>query len=364
MKKYGWVLAAALFLFTGARLSAQDFIYTDATTLPVFGKVCPDTYEPFSRLPGKLETVSREAVWKLGRDSAGEYLRFTSDAGAFQFRWTSTFNKLYNNMSLCVVRGLALYVNDGGEWVYVETARPNRKGIDSEYKIACSKLAGQMHEYLLYLSLYDGVKQLEIGVPEGCRIEAPKLDSPRSAKAVVMYGTSILQGASASHPGMSGTNQLTRMLDRQIINLGFSGNALLDMEIAELMAAYPDPGVFVLDNMPNGGPELTLEKEAAFFRILRKAHPEVPVVFVEHPNYPGMRFDDAREKNVLSRNEALHKVFEQLIAEGEKNIYLVGAMEMLGEDNVGTIEGTHFTDIGFTSYANTLAPVLKVLLER
>jgi len=358
------VSALAFLILPEPSLHGQEYVYTDATTLPVFGKVRPDTYEPFSRLPKELETVSRPAIWKLGRNSAGEYIRFSSDAGAFSLKWTSTFNQKSTNMTACVVNGLALYVRDGGEWIYVGTGRPNGKDGGNISIISCSKLGGKMHEYLLYLSLYDGVRTLEIGVPEGCMIADPNLNSPRCEKPVIMYGTSILQGASASHPGMSGTNQLTRLLDRQIINLGFSGNALLDMEIAELMAAYPDPGVFVLDNMPNGNPELTLEKEAAFFRILRKAHPDVPVVFVENPNYPGMRFDEAREKYVLVRNEALHKVFDQLIAEGEKNIYLVGAMEMLGEDNVGTIEGTHFTDIGFTSYANTLAPVLKVLLER
>lgn len=364
MKK---IILLALAVLMPLFMRAQDYVYIDATTFPVFGKVCKDTYEPFSRLPARLDSICRPAVWRLGRDSAGEYVRFSSDAGSFILSWTSTFGVESTNMSYCCVRGLALYVNDGGEWVYVGTGRPanNKNGVvpkESTSKISCSKLAGQMHEYMLYLSLYDGVSKLEIGVPEGYKVEAPALNSPRAEKAVVMYGTSILQGASASHVGMAGTNQLVRLLDRQVINLGFSGNALLDMEIAELMAAYPDPGVFVLDNMPNGTPELTREKEAAFFRILRKAHPNVPVVFVEGPNYPGMRFDDGREKYVKSRNEALHEVFNGLVAEGEKNIYLVPAANMLGEDNIGTIEGTHFTDIGFTNYANILAPVLKQLL--
>lgn len=348
-------------------LSAQEqkkeYVYTDALNLPVYGKVCTETYEPFSRLPASLEGVCRPPVWRLGRDSAGEYVRFSSDAGSFNLRWTSTFRTKSTNMTPCGVSGLALYVNDGGEWIYVGTGRPSLNEKESESKISCSKLAGEMHEYMLYLSLYDGVLKLEIGVPEGYRVEAPVIDSPRSAKAIVMYGTSILQGASPSHAGMSGSNQLVRILNRQVINLGFSGNALLDMEIAELMAAYPDPGVFVLDNMPNGTPELTREKQAAFFRILRKAHPGVPVVFVENPNYPGMRFDAGREKYVRARNAALREVFDGLLAEGEKDIYLVGAMDMLGEDNVGTIEGTHFTDIGFTSYAGILSAVLKPLLD-
>ena len=341
---------------------AQNYVYTDATTLPVFGKVCDSTYESFSRLPASLEGSIRPAVWKLGRNSAGIYVRFRSDAGVYDFRWYSLFVTPSVNMTACTVRGLALYVFDEGEWVYVNTARPPKSGNEASYKIGCSKLKGSMHEYMVYLSLYDGVGKLEIGVPEGYSVEAPKLNSPRKEKAVVMYGTSILQGASSSHPGMCGTAQLSRILDRQVINLGFSGNALLDMEIARLMAAYPDPGVFVLDNTQNGTPELYLEKEADFYRILRAAHPDVPVVFVDHPNYPGIRFDEGRDRMIREKNQAFHKVFDDLVAAGEKNIYMVSSMEMLGQDNVGTVEGVHFTDIGFVSYANTLAPILAKLL--
>ncbi len=344
---------------------ATDFVYVDAGNLPVFGKVCADTYGRYSRLPASLKGVSRDAVWRLGLDSAGEYIRFRSDAGVFDFRWKSSFRTKSVNMTACTVSGLALYVFDKGEWIYVGTARPDSKGgLESSYKVSCNKLTGQMREYMLYLSLYDEVKDLEIGVPEGRAVESPQLNSPRVEKPVIMYGTSILQGASSSHPGLCGTALLGRMLDRQVINLGFSGNALLDMEIAELMAAYPDPGVFVLDNMPNGTPELTREKEAAFFRILRDAHPDVPVVFVENPNYPGMRFDKGRENYVLVRNEALREVYDSLKTCGDKKIYLVGAMKMLGEDNTGTVEGTHFTDVGFISYSKILYKTLKKLLKK
>mgnify|MGYP002508477446 CR=1 FL=1 len=46
-----------------------------------------------------------------------------------------------------------------------------------------------------------------------------------------MYGTSILQGGCATRPGMAHTNILQRRLNREGVNLGFSGNARLDPEI-------------------------------------------------------------------------------------------------------------------------------------
>lgn len=358
-----------LLLFAAVGLQAQTFTYSDASNLPLFGKICEDTFEPYSRLPERVKdsllAKKREAVWSLGRASAGEFIRFSSDAGQFSFRWYTSMNKTLDNMALCGVRGMALYTIDKGQWIYVGTARPRfAKGQEYyESTINCRKLAGQNCEYMLYLSLYDGIKNLQIGVPEGRNLNLPETNSPLATKPIIMYGTSILQGASASHPGMCSTNQLSRRLNRVVINLGFSGNALLDTEIAELMAAYPDPGVFVLDNTPNGSPQMTLEKEEAFFRILRNAHPTVPVVFVGMPMYPGGRFDEKRENMCVEREKAMKSVYDKLVKSGEKNIYFVPGSKLLPKDNVGTIEGTHFTDIGFTQYTDVLAPVLKKIMN-
>ena len=46
-------------------------------------------------------------------------------------------------------------------------------------------------------------------------------------KPIVLYGTSIAQGACASRPGMAWGNIVQRNLDLPLINLGFSGNGRL-----------------------------------------------------------------------------------------------------------------------------------------
>ena len=136
-------------------------------------------------------------------------------------------------------------------------------------------------EFMLYLSMYDGVKSIEIGVDKGAYIEQPAVNSPSQEKPIVMYGSSILQGGCASRPGMAFTNIISRETDRTVFNLGVSGNALLDMEIAELMASVKDPGLFILDYVPNSKAERIREAGEEFFRIFREAHPDVPIIFVE-----------------------------------------------------------------------------------
>ena len=54
----------------------------------------------------------------------------------------------------------------------------------------------------------------------------------RNDKPIVVYGTSITQGACASRPDSHGPNAiLGRKLDRPVINLGFSGNGRLGKEL-------------------------------------------------------------------------------------------------------------------------------------
>ena len=216
---------------------------------------------------------------------------------------------------------------------------------------------------MLYLSLYDGVKSLEIGVDEGAYLGQPEVASPSTEKPIVMYGSSILQGGCASRPGMAYTNIIGRRFDREVFNLGFSGNARLDMEIAHLMASVKAPGAFVLDFVPNSSDKLINEAAEKFFRVLRDAHPDVPVIFVEDPIFPRTAFDTKLHEEVVGRNIAMTQLFKRLKKAGERKIYYVSAQKMLGDDGDATVDGSHFTDVGALRYVENIMPALKKALK-
>lgn len=360
MKRF--LVSLFLAVTLAAIVSGTEYKYSDARNFVILGKITPDTSGPYTRFPESLKAGMRDKVWNLGLCSAGICVRFSSDAGEFKARWTTADRHVGDNMTYILKAGMALYVLDKGEWVYVSAFRPGNvepKDEKREFTIRCTKLEGQMHEYMLYLGMYDSFQSVEIGVPEGRRMAMPTIDSPKASYPVIAYGTSILQGASASHPGLAGTNLLGRILDRQVINLGFSGNALLDFDVAEYMASYPTPGAYIIDNGPNGTPELTREKLERFYRILRDAHPDTPVFFVGMPLYPRVRFDVKGGNGTLARREAILDVFGKLKKSGEKNIYYVDSDRVLREDNIGTVEGTHYTDMAFNRWAETLAKAMK-----
>ncbi len=366
--------------------SASSATFYDAAFFPLYGKaetddlnasassalsITPGVLSPlpdscrtasqttrYRRLPQRLKGVSRDAVWRLGCNSAGLYIRFRSNSSAIYARWESEGPKLMNHMTMTGIRGLDLYVLEDGEWNFLGSGRP--KNATEAYTEACiiGNMEPLMREYMLYLSLYDGVKSLAIGVDGSAQILLPEAETPSAESPVVFYGTSILQGGCANRPGMAFTNIISRRIGRECINLGFSGNALLDMEIAELMAAVENPAVYVFDYVPNASAQMIQEHGEEFFRIVRDAHPDVPIIFVENPIFPHARLDREMNEKITNKNIQQRALYERLKKSGEKKLFYLPAEGMIGEDYEATVDGVHFTDVGMLRYTDHIMPLL------
>ena len=335
--------------------------FVDAAAFPLYGKISDETDNRYERLPSKLKGVSRDALWYLGRNSAGLYIRFRSNSSSIHLRWEAMFNNSMNHMTDTGTKGMDLYTIHDGGWRHVCSARPTGR---HNTTAVIRHMDPVEREYMLYLPLYDGVTSLEIGVDNDAYIEQPAVQRPSVEKPVVMYGTSILQGGCANRPGMAHTSIISRRLDREVMNLGFSGNAFLDMEIAELMASVEDPGVYVMDYVPNASAEAIDELGEKFFRVVRDAHPDVPVIFIEDPFFTHSLFDNKILEEITKKNEAQKRLFDKLKKSGEKHIYYIRAEGMIGEDGEATVDGCHFTDLGAMRYVDHVLPVIRKALRK
>lgn len=345
-------------------ISLHAQVWTDAASLPLYGKATEETVTRYSRLPASLQEVCRKPVWRLGQNSAGEYIRFRTDSPTLWVRWESQTAHVMNHMSPTGSRGLDLYVHTDGGWRFVRSARPELKASETTRKVL-SEMEPEMREYMLYLSLYDGVTSLKIGTEEGHPVLPGAVPTPRAGQPVVMYGTSITQGGCVSRPGMCYTSIMSRELDREFINLGFSGNALLDPEIAELMASVPDPALFVLACVENATAEQIAERGESFFRTLRKAHPAVPVVFVQAVRYAHSALDRKEAARMEAKMAAWQALYDRLRKAGEKRIYFAdpGGSEAFS-DAEQSVDGCHLTDLGTMRFSEELLPTLKKALRR
>lgn len=356
------LLAYILFFVAIQTLAAQNaIVYKDASEFPFYGRIHNEQNNLYGRLPLSFEEVSRSSVWRLGRNSAGIAVRFRTNSTSVHVKWESLYGKVMNHMAPVGIRGLDLYALEDGKWRYVCCARP---AVDkfTEYCII-KNMNTEYKEFILYLSLYDGLKSLEIGGDEGAVFTSPQVDSPKREKPIVFYGSSILQGGCVTRPGMLFTSIISRELDREVFNLGFSGNAKLDKEIAEYMASVKDPGLFVLDYAPNCTAAMIDKDAEKFFRILRDAHPDVPIIIIEVPYYPSKDFDQKMMEDLQQRNAAQSRLYEKLKKDGEKKIYYIKSDKLLAGNKDATVDGVHYTDLGAVLHSEAILPVIRKALK-
>ena len=339
--------------FVGA---AAQVKYYSADAFTLLGKASALTETRYERLPAKLHEVSRPRLWHLGKNTAGLAIRFTSNSSSISLKWESLNGFHMAHMTDVCAKGLDLYCFSDGRWKFVNSALPQAK--QTEYKVV-ENMESQERDFMLYLPLYDGIKSLQIGIDSLSYIRKSEKGSFENKQPIVFYGTSILQGGCASRPGMAFTNILSRWLGRECINLGFSGNAFLDFEIAELMSDVDSVAAFVLDFVPNVTIEQMEEKMEKFYTIIRSKHPKTPVLFVEDPMFTLTDYDQKMDKKVRGLNEKIGEIFKRLSQKGEKNIYYVSSEKLIGEDREGTVDGIHFTDLGMMRYAELMYPILK-----
>ena len=354
------VVAAVTGASTAAKKPAKGddgLAWHDVSAWPVEGRGWTDTEAPFDRLPKRAKTIVRKAVWGLSRHSAGLCVRFEADATEIRARWTLRSRSLAMvHMPATGVSGLDLYARDGaGAWRWLAVGRP--AGATTKAKLAGGLPAGK-RAYTLYLPLYNGVSSLEIGLaPKSTVRPLPR----RKTRPVVAYGTSILQGGCASRPGMVHTSILSRRLDREFINLGFSGSGTMDPEIAALMAEL-DAGAYVIDCLPNLTAAAVTQRTAPLVRTLRKARPKAPIVLVEDRTYASAwLLSGQRSRNATSR-KALRKAYDALVADGVRGLHYVPGEKLLGADGEATVDSSHPTDLGFVRMADALEPILRPLV--
>jgi lysophospholipase L1-like esterase len=331
--------------------------WVDVRQWPVEGKGWKETERFFDRLPAKAKAAVRPAVWSLSRHSAGMCVRFETDSPLVAARWSLLSPSLaMDHMPATGVSGLDLYARDeAGRWRWLAVGRPTAPKMEAT--LAGSLPPGR-RAYCLYLPLYNGVEALEVGVAPGAAI-APL--PPRATKPMVFYGTSIVHGGCASRPGMAHPAILGRRLDRAVVNLGFSGNGTMDIELATLFGEL-DACVYVIDCLPNMAADQVAQRTEPFVRTLRQARPKTPIVLVEDRTYANAWLvAGSRERHAGSR-AALRRAFDGLAAAGVSGLHYLPGDKLLGDDGEATVDSSHPTDLGFVRMADALEPVLRPLV--
>ena len=315
----------------------------------------------YYRFPDKAEKTVRPPVWRLSHQSAGMSIVFRSNAPEIKIRYTVRGGLNMPHMPSTGVSGVDMYATDidgrkrwcAGRYAFKDT-------ITYTYsKLWYATTPSKGYEYEVYLPLYNSVKWLEVGVTDGYDL---RFLPASQEKPIVLYGTSIAQGACASRPGMAFGNIIGRELQHPVINLGFSGNGQMEPEVFDLLSEI-DAQLFILDNMPNLNNDRTgfiYERATNGIRKLRQKT-DAPILLVEHNGYSNEYTSLEWEESYRLTNTELRKVYRTLKEEGISNLHYL-TKEEIGFNQEAMVEGVHPSDLGMQIYANAYIPKIKEIL--
>src|SRR6185503_9255524 len=181
--------------------------------LPWFKEDKPNLY----RLPIRLKSTFRKEVWDLAENTSGGRIRFRTNSGKLNLKAKCANEWTMYHITSIGQNGFDVYVNGlyRGSTQEIKADR----NVVGEWELGEK---GVEKDVTLYMPLYKGATIQQIELDKDATIGPPspfKLKDP-----VVYYGTSITQGGCASNPGTSYEAILSRRLNADFVNLGFSGN--------------------------------------------------------------------------------------------------------------------------------------------
>ena len=330
--------------------TSRDVKYHGKNFFSLEGTLIPDSLKQnrYDRLPISYKEIVRKPVWDLSKSSAGMSIRFISNSKIISVKWTILNDLKMNHMAETGIKGIDLYLKNKDNWQYINTGRP--KGIKNE-SILIDNMTEKMREFKIFLPLYDGVVNIEVGIDSNSVIKKPLKNNK---KPIIFYGTSITQGGCASRPGMAHTNIISRKLDLDCINFGFSGNGRMEQPIAKLISESK-PLFYVIECMPNMiNAENVTNKTIPLVDTIRENNTEAPIILVDYFIPTTSILDKKTENEIRGMNLALKTEYEKMISNGYNNILYIKSENAIGDDNEGTVDAVHFTDLGFLRYSDFL----------
>ena len=352
-------------------IEPADIEWFSVRALPfsVHGIVYSEEEGLYRRLPKEIADATNEGVAHLSKNTAGGRVRFMTNSPYVAVRVEEPFEQPFSHMTIAGKCGISLFANKKfvgtimpsyEQVVNADSARGGNGTIAFDGIKYPWRTSDDAYQVEIFLPLYSEVNSIYVGLKKGCVLQPPKAYTYTAP--VLFYGSSITQGGCASKPADDYVNRLSRMLDTEICNLGFSGSALAEKVMADYIASQK-PSVFVLDYDHNAPDAEHLQKtHFALYETVRKANPTTPIIMMTMPtieNYEENPWHKPRREEILKSHEKAKEL-------GDENLYLVDCYGCFGSfvnGECGTVDNCHPDSLGFLRMAERVYPVLNKLLN-
>lgn len=352
------ILATLLISLMAVSVSAQK--YVDAATLNICGQTLKSESNPYSRFDPTKYPLPNKHIVQMSTYSTGMYVMFSTDSKALHAKWQWVKRGLGNNMTPILQRGLDLYIEKDGKWIFAGVGRPSgdQTKCNSKWTLVKNMPEG-VKKCMLYLPAWCEVTELQLGVDEGATITG--IESPYRYK-VLTHGSSITHGASASRPGMTYAARMSRYLGFDFVNFGFSGECKLQPEFAKIIAET-EADAYMFDAFSNPTAKEIRERLEPFIKTVTEAHPDKPFIFLMTHMREDTEFNESWRQFNIERRSTVRELMPQM-EKKYKNVYFLDAENVTSDDFDGTIDGAHPSDLGFTQFINKYQKRVQKILKK
>lgn len=316
----------------------------------------PKTESVFHRLKTEVAQATSPQVAKLEREPAGGRLKFTTDSQYIILRAEYESVGRNTHMTLEMSGGFDLYLDDEESTRFLCPLLPPYKMTDSYEQIA-RFTERKERSYVIHFPLHAVVKNVYIGIQEDATLSHGRPYANK--KPVIIYGSSIVHGTAATRPGLCYPNMLSRRLNMDCVNLGFSGNAKGEVAIAEYMAELP-MSMFISDYDHNARDAAYLrETHRRLYDIIRAKNPDIPYIMISKPNCA------TRPVDFIERRDVIIDTYRYAREKGDRNVYYIdGETFFVGKYETDcTMDGVHPQDLGFALMADKIECIMKIAME-
>ncbi len=311
----------------------------------------------YARMPREIANTVNDGVKHLSQNAAGIRLRFVTDSASITFGVKYSSIGKMDHFALTGSGGFDVYGTEDDVDIYQGTMRIGWNTAENTLVEGLVRMSTGTKERVITINfpLYSTVSSLIIGLDKGSVLKAAP--NYRIEKPVVYYGSSITQGGCASRPGNAYQSIISRMLDCNFINMGFSGSARGEQTIVDYMAGL-DMSAFVLDYDHNA-PTVEHLRNTHYnvYECIRRAHPSIPIIMASRPKYHLIPEE-------LERLDVIRQSFARAVAAGDKNVYFIDGRQLVQPEwyECSTVDNCHPNDIGFACMAKKFSEVLNTAL--
>lgn len=311
---------------------------------------CKEAKNIFARMNEKDAGKISSAVKDRGERCAGVRLRFKTNSKRLGLKVMLYTAHHFPSQTAISSKGFDVYAD--GKYVNSVFPDDNEK---TKYEQIINFDNEKTKDIIIYFPYNAVVENLYLGIDKDASVSPGEeyVDLP----PIVFYGSSITHGFSVSRPGIAFTSMISRDLDIDYVNLGFSGAAKGELSMAEYLASLNKSLIVCEYDHNEPTVEELAKKHLPFYKRFREIDKETPILFISKP-------DEQDSVKAKERMEIIKRTYLYAMEKGDKNVYFIDGLSLFPDDirYDCTVDAIHPNDLGAYMIAQKLSPEIRKIL--